>query len=67
MQTKQALVRACVDSDVDQHRGHICSEAATTVQNRDAMFFAYKKHTGFQKAVRSRIREIRLVVEIPYE
>ena len=30
MPTTQALIRAGIDSDVDQHRGHVCSKAATT-------------------------------------
>ena len=30
MPTTRALIRAGIDSDVDQHRGHVCSKAATT-------------------------------------
>ena len=30
MSTTRALIRAGIDSDVDQHRGHVCSKAATT-------------------------------------
>ena len=30
MPTTRALIRASIDSDVDQHRGHVCSKAATT-------------------------------------
>ena len=29
MPTTRALIRAGIDSDVDQHRGHVCSKAAT--------------------------------------
>ena len=30
MPTTRALIRAGIDSDVDQHRWHVCSKAATT-------------------------------------
>ena len=30
MPTTRALIRSGIDSDVDQHRGHVCSKAATT-------------------------------------
>ena len=30
MPTTRALIRAGIDSDVDQHRGHVCSKAAIT-------------------------------------
>ena len=30
MPTTRALIRAGIDSDVDQHKGHVCSKAATT-------------------------------------
>ena len=30
MPTTRALIRAGIDSDVDQYRGHVCSKATTT-------------------------------------
>ena len=59
----RALIRAGLDSDVEQRRGHVCSKAPTTPYD---VLCVQETHRGL-KAMRPSIRGMSLVAEIPHE
>ena len=70
MPTTRALIRAGIDSDVDQHRGHVCSKAALLAElcekQKCDVLCVQETHRGL-KAIRPNIRGMSLVAESPHE
>ena len=70
MPTTRALIRAGIDSDVDQHRGYVCTKqqllAELCEKQKCDVLCIQETHQGL-KTIRPNIRGMRLVVEIPHE
>ena len=70
MPTTRALIRAGIDSDVDQHRGHVCRKAATTrgvVRETEVRCSLRTRNTSRVESNTPNIRSMSLVAEIAHE